>query len=353
MLSILLNYVAVCLIIQALIVFTEVLITFKRPVILKIIILLLTTGLAWRGIGSLYFSHYSYNRWIIETPQSLLVAAVISFFAYLYESKLKWYIISFGLLMIITHIVCLAYFTFIVSIDPGIPLWNLPGAGDFVKLAKIIFTSLIFVINLRIVLKILAKYKRKNIYFIQLRKWTLYLLTIELFTWISLLVNQNSQSQNSSLPSLCILILNFLTLLLLLFRPKFLNRSNLKIKLGNLFDKKTGDDLPEHLFIEVFFTDAFYLDRDASVETLKKRLNVSADVLSNFLYANYGSGLTDLINKHRINYFIDLVNTGKFSNYTIDAIAQEAGFSSRFHLYKSFKRFHGGTPSDFIKSVTA
>lgn len=351
MLSILLNYVAVCLIIQALIVFTEVLITFKRPIIFKIIILFLTVGLAWRGIGSLYFSHYSYNRWIIETPQSLLAASVISFFAYLYESKLKWYIISFGLLMIIIHVLCLSYFTFIVPIDPGIPLWSLPGAGNYVRLAKIIFTSLIFAINLRIVLKILTKYKRRNIYFIQLRKWTLYLLSMQLFAWICLLINQYSQSQHSSIANLCILILNFLTLLLLLFRPKFLNRSNLKIKLGNLFDKKTGNDLSENLFIEVFFTHAFYLDKDASVETLKKRLNVSTEVLSSFLYANYGSGLTDLTNKYRINYFIDLVNTGKFSNYTIDAIAQEAGFSSRFHLYKSFKRFHGGTPSDFIKSV--
>ena len=54
----------------------------------------------------------------------------------------------------------------------------------------------------------------------------------------------------------------------------------------------------------------------------------------------YGSG--------RVQYFLDIATSDEFINYSIDALAQEAGFSSTHHLYKPFKKFHGGTPSDFI-----
>ena len=35
----------------------------------------------------------------------------------------------------------------------------------------------------------------------------------------------------------------------------------------------------------------------------------------------------------------------------IDALAREVGFSSRQHLNKPFKKFHGGNPSDLIESA--
>ena len=108
----------------------------------------------------------------------------------------------------------------------------------------------------------------------------------------------------------------------------------------------------DSLFIDIFFSKMYYLNNEATVDDLRKQLELTADELSNYIYNNYGLSTTDFINKHRIAYFIDLINTGKFQEYTIDALAQKAGFSSRFHLYKSFKKFHGGTPSDYIKSVS-
>ena len=351
MLPLILSYIAVGLFIQSLIVFVEVLINFKKPLVLKVIILFLAFGFAWRGLGYIFSYHYGYNRWWVELPQSLLAASAVSLFAYIYEARLKWFIISFGLLMVVIHLGYQFYYSFIIPTDTGIRLWRLPDSGNFIKLLKSIFTAFAFFINLRILLKILTKYKPQNIYFIQLRKWTLYLLIFQLLSGISFVLHHYSHTQNNIF-YFFILVFNFLAVLFLLFRPKFLNRSNLKIKLGGFFDKKTDDEFPKTLFGEVFFKQLFYLNKDASVETLKKRLNVSSEALNNFLYTNYGLPLTDLVNKYRITYFIDLVNTGKYGNYTVDALAHEAGFSSRFHLYKSFRKYHGGTPSDFIRSVT-
>jgi AraC-like DNA-binding protein len=58
-----------------------------------------------------------------------------------------------------------------------------------------------------------------------------------------------------------------------------------------------------------------------------------------------------LINKNRVLAFLELVKSDKVKNFTIEALSKECGFSSRFHLYNNFKKFHGGKPSDYIKSV--
>ena len=351
MLPIILVYLSIGLFIQSLIAFVEVCINFRRPILLKIIILIIAAAFAWRGIGYVYCYHHSYNRWAIEIPQSVLPFATISLFTYIYKSRLTWYFIAIGSLILLFQLFFQTYFSLTDPVFNNSPLWALPGAGIYFKIAKTIITFFVFSINLWILMKILTKYKPGNIYFIQLRRWTLYLLLFQLLSGISFVTYVFLDPGYKNIAYLFVLIFNYSGVLLLLFRPKFLNRSNLKIKLGNLFDKKVEDSLTEKLFIEVFFTHVFYLNQDASVETLKKQLNVSSEILNNFLYTHYGLALTDLVNKHRVGYFMDLVNTGKYGNYTIDALAQEAGFGSRFHLYKSFKKFHGGTPSDFIRSV--
>jgi len=351
MLPILLVYLSFGLFIQSMIAFVEVCINFKRPVLLKIIILVAITAFAWRGIGYVYCYHYSYNRWAIDIPQSILPFASISLFTYIYKSRLTWYIIAIGSLILLLQLFFQTYFSLTDPVFNSSPLWALPGFGIYFKIAKTIVTLFVFSINLWILAKILIKFKPGNIYFIQLRKWTLYLLLFQLLSGTSYVIYVYLGPGYRNIAYLFVLVFNYAGILLFLFRPKFLNMSNLKIKLGNIFDKKIEDSLTEKLFSEVFFTNVFYLKQDASVETLKKQLNVSSEILNNFLYTHYGLALTDLVNKQRVGYFIDLINTGKYGNYTIDALAQEAGFGSRFHLYKSFKKFHGGTPSDFIRSV--
>ena len=351
MLTLILVYLSIGLFLQSLLVFVEVCINFKRPILLKIIILIVAAAFAWRGIGYVYCYHHSYNRWAIEIPQSILPFASISLFTYIYKSRLTWYIISIGSLILLFQLAFQTYFSFTDPVFNRSPLWALPVAGIYFKIAKTIITLFVFSINLWILIKILTKYKPGNIYFIQLRTWTLYLLLFQLLSGISFVIYVYLDPGYKNIAYLFVLIFNYAGILLFLFRPKFLNRSNLKIKLGSIFDKKVDDSLTEKLFSEVFFTHVFYLNKDASVETLKKQLNVTSEILNNFLYTNYGLALTDLVNKYRVGYFIDLVNTGDYGNYTIDALAQKAGFGSRFHLYKSFKKFHGGTPSDFIRSV--
>ena len=137
-----------------------------------------------------------------------------------------------------------------------------------------------------------------------------------------------------------------------LFRPKFLNSANLKVSLSDVFNKTANLEFPNELFADIFVNKLFYLDSEASLENLAKALKINSDDLYRFIYDNYKSSFTDLVNQHSVSYFIDLVKSGKNANYTVDVLAQKSGFSSRHHMFKPFRKFHGGNPSEFIRSVT-
>jgi AraC-like DNA-binding protein len=140
-------------------------------------------------------------------------------------------------------------------------------------------------------------------------------------------------------------------LLLIFYRPSFLNKSALKIALGESFNREPKFEVSELDFINAFYTKLYFTNKEANMEGLAQQLKVSSSELYRFIYNKYDITFNDLVNKNRITYFIDIVNNPKYKNYTIDALAKEVGFSSRQHLYKPFKKFHGGNPSDMIDSL--
>lgn len=57
----------------------------------------------------------------------------------------------------------------------------------------------------------------------------------------------------------------------------------------------------------------------------------------------------DFINKYRIEYAVEMIQTQNVSQLTIDAIAVNSGFSSRSTFIKYFMKHVGEYPSDYIK----
>jgi AraC-like DNA-binding protein len=143
----------------------------------------------------------------------------------------------------------------------------------------------------------------------------------------------------------------FFYLLIILFRPKMMNQTDFQFSLAGIFKKPTDQVVPFDIFIEVFFTQKYFLSNLTSLDDLSHKTSVSPDTLNEFLILNYGIGYTDLVNKHRVDYFITLIKKGDFIQYTIETLAIQSGFGSRQSLQKAFKKFHGGTPSDFISSI--
>ena len=144
----------------------------------------------------------------------------------------------------------------------------------------------------------------------------------------------------------------YLTVVLtILYRPVFLNKSSLKISFGDSFSRNVDLNINDLDFVNNFFTNFYFTNPEASLENFAKVLNVGSNDLYKFVYYKYNMTFSDLVNKQRVEYFVDIIHNPKFANFTIDALAKEVGFSSRQHLYKPFKKFHGGNPSDLIDAV--
>ena len=197
---------------------------------------------------------------------------------------------------------------------------------------------------------ILVNQTYQNIYFDKIKKWTKTLVFYWIFIIMAFLFLHFFE-----LPEFLFYVLSFSSFIILqlfvFYRPEFLNRSALKISFGKSFNKDENYAISELEFINEFYTKLYFVNQDASLENLAIILNISSNELYKFIYYKYSMTFNDLVNKNRVDYFIDIIHNAKYLNYTIDALAKEAGFSSRQHLYKPFKKFHGGNPSDIMDAI--
>jgi AraC-like DNA-binding protein len=199
--------------------------------------------------------------------------------------------------------------------------------------------------------KLIIKISSDNIHSQQIRRWITIYISIFFFGLFSFILKFYQLISFYHL-QIFLSFLHFIIVLLILFRPLFLYKANLQISLGSFFSKKVIHNVSKKHFEHLFNTKMYFLNRNSSSDEFASQLNVSNDELFRFVQQLYKLSFNDLVNKNRIDYFVSLVNSNKFNNETIDFLARKSGFKSRDHLYKPFKKFHGGNPSDFIRSVS-
>jgi len=147
-------------------------------------------------------------------------------------------------------------------------------------------------------------------------------------------------------------VLALALLLIILYRPGFINKNGSKISFGLLFNRNDfSSNIKEVDFNFHFFTNFYYKSKTANIEEFSNIIGVSKEVMFNYIYLNYSMSFEELINKSRVDYFVEIIKDAKFKNYTVEALALEVGFSSRQRFYLPFKKYHGGNPSDLIDNL--
>jgi AraC-like DNA-binding protein len=328
----------------------EVAIRFHRPLFLKLLLFTLAFVGSLRSLGFSLIGYGNFNRLVHELPTSILLIALISFYAYVYEQKIKKLILGIALFVAILQVGFALYFTFVMKIPVDKSTYDVYGFNiPLFILRTSILVLLLFTIS-RLFLSIMRKYDESNMYFMKLRGWSITLFgTFTLLVFINII--KEFGREFALFGEVGVMVAHYIMILLILFRPRFMNRTKLNISLNESFTRKESLDISDDEFHNVFFANVYYLQKNASPEDLCKKLNISSKQLSTYLYVKYNMNYTDLMNRFRIEYFIDLLNSGKFTNYTIDSLAVMSGFNSRHHLYLSFKKFHGGTPSEYMRSL--
>ncbi len=346
--------------ILSIIFFFDVLIRFKKPLVLKSYFLILVFC-----IGCYSFLMYLnfINLFVLlcfPILKFLLWASMSLILSHLYLVKNKKWVYS---LLIIAAIVLTysLYIVYLFSIEQDffkiefaqnpVLIFTTKFSFKLNLFPRVLLISIFTFINLRLVHLIYKNTEANNIYHTKIKNWTKAFVLLE-FMSVTVFSIMNSLLVSYEFGSIMLIVMPLLILLIVHYRPQFINSQSLKLTLSSNFSKEDVFGLTDHNFYTPFFIGQYFLKEQATLEQFCMQNGiVSNDQFQDQILKNYNMSFSNLVNKNRVDYFIELVKSPKFKHYSIDALAKEAGFNSRHHLYKPFRKFHGGTPSDFIDSV--
>jgi AraC-like DNA-binding protein len=341
------NYFAFLLLSLAIILFFDILYKFKRPLTLRYLFLMISLGFLWKGLGYFYFLNFFYNRWLIEFPNTILASCMVLILAHLKDHKIKPKYLLYCVLITLTQFSILFYLSFIAQLPLYIPSMQV---AVFIKMIRIIYSISTISICSFLIFKILSSLKQTNDYIAKLKNWYFilsFIFVVSAFAFTSI----DFASSANNFPLLLNICMNILYVIAILYRPNFINNSNIKLKTNTPFSIKELDKMDDAIFINQFFYQKYYLKMDANMEDFAEIVGFKPEVIRKHITTNYQLSFIELTNKNRVLAFLELVKSDKVKNYTIEGIAKECGFTSRFHLYNNFKKYHGGTPSDYMKTI--
>jgi AraC-like DNA-binding protein len=346
----------------SIIVFIDVLLQIKRPLILKtyFLVLVFSVGaysfLLWLSFVNIYvllcFPLFKFTIWASMT-------LILSHFYISDKKTWVYWILGFASLVLLYSNTKMYFYlkdfnysetnfgSSVIDVFTQKVSFKVNLLPRFLLL--LIFTG----INLRIAYLIFQKSEDTNHYYQRIRNWTKTFVLLEVMA-VALFSIMNSFLISYVSGNIVLNAIAFLLLLLVLYRPRFINTQSIKLVLSNNFRRDESISLTDVNFYTPFFTNHYFLQEDATLEQFCIQNAISSnEQLQDQILKTYNMTFSNLVNKNRVEYFIELVRSPKYNQYSIDALAKEAGFNSRHHLYKPFKKFHGGTPSDFISSVNS
>ncbi|WP_420317985.1 helix-turn-helix domain-containing protein [Ekhidna sp.] len=94
-------------------------------------------------------------------------------------------------------------------------------------------------------------------------------------------------------------------------------------------------------------TEKYFLNKNLKLSDLAKELSCNERQLSRAINKFGNSNFNKFINSFRIEHSKELLTGGKFDHYTIEAIAEDSGFSNKVSFYNAFKGVTGMSPTQF------
>ncbi|MEN9951004.1 MAG: hypothetical protein RLY85_1756 [Bacteroidota bacterium] len=320
----------------ALIVLTELMVSFQKPIVLKTLLLIFIGAIFLHNLALLL----KLGVIVKEFSRILIPLAGIQIIQYLYSFKINRNILFASAVCLI--LLTINLYTLNNDLREHTNIFWLR------RVNRIMISAVILALSIFTYLKMLKSLDDKNLYSKKIEKWikiTIFLFIVGILNNLSVLVFSNNHFIIKIISS----ILHLTCCFLAIYRPSFINRTELSVSLGKRFRKTIEDQIDAEKFINEFYSKTYYIHKETSVEDLASKLSVPATKLNDFIIETTKMSFIDLVNKNRVEYFISLVRSEKYSDYTIEALSELSGFGSRQSLYRNFKRFHGGSPSDLIR----
>jgi len=125
------------------------------------------------------------------------------------------------------------------------------------------------------------------------------------------------------------------------------NKNNITVE---VLDKAKYQE--EIAAIESYFvTNKPYLKQGFSINELSQAVGLPAKLVSFLINNHFDKNFNEFVNSYRIDYVTDCIKAGNLNNYTLYALATQAGFSNKTSFTNAFKNVHHCNPSQFIFNI--
>lgn len=105
----------------------------------------------------------------------------------------------------------------------------------------------------------------------------------------------------------------------------------------------------EQALKEIFEEKKVFTKAQYSLSHLSAEIKLSTNHLSAFFNQNLGLHFNDYINKLRVNYFLQMIESEEARRFTLAGLAERCGFHNRNTFISAFKKFIGQTPSKYMR----
>ena len=284
-----------------------------------------------------------------------LYGAIFRLFTTIAIVNLFYVIVQYKIPKIVIYIEIVLFVVYFVAILNGFRFIIIHNGQYLVKLDlfnkfNLIVTNLLVLGSMVLNLNKLKKVGNNNLYHVRIIRWILF-FNIFFVGLIALIIISVlfffSKSLHNYLDTRAFLIFyRFSITLYILFRPKFIDEYGFNNQLEKTFIKTST--ITNTNFELVFYSNYYFLNREACLEDLALKLNHTKVELVEYLQTRTDESFNDLLNRSRINYLKELLMSKKYEFFTIEALSEMSGFNNRRTMYNAFKKYLGVTPTEFI-----
>lgn len=102
--------------------------------------------------------------------------------------------------------------------------------------------------------------------------------------------------------------------------------------------------------VEVIEKKQLYLQTDLRITDICDLLSTNRTYISQAINNHLGGNFSDFINRYRLQYAKEILSDHSNDNYTIESLAEQAGFSSAASMNRTFRKVEGITPHQYRQS---
>lgn len=136
----------------------------------------------------------------------------------------------------------------------------------------------------------------------------------------------------------------FVTSVFIFAESRFFERSWLADK----YETLPGDTIPFEAIEQLMGDPGYFTQQRLAIKSVADRLGTHPNAVSKLINTRTGMNFNEYVNQKRIELAKVRLLDGAFAHWTVEAIGQSVGFSSKSTFYTAFKKQQGLSPNAFI-----